>query len=367
MRTIIWLIVCFIILLLVPMAAAAVYYWKKKGMVLYIDQGRVKDPRFFGKSFAALVEKQLPALDGEWIALSKKEKYRNGDKKELPDEVKELVIGCTKDFKSPENVRVYQKEVYSGHNAAFDRQNIKLRAAYCRGRMRIGQGAEVVRWVDAEETLAVYDNCSLGISASAGNRMSIGCNCTFRRLFAAEILLGQYPEETAEQQQKKNGVILEDGACRRENISYVTSEDADEDGIFEATVISWDNVKVAAGITVRGGIRSHKSVRIFDGAVICGNIFAEQDVYLGENSIVLGNVFSQGSIYMEEYAQVGEKGSIRSVIARDNIEIQKNCFVYGYISCEKKGIIGPGEKGREFVGHFLEQTEMGAIGRNKDR
>lgn len=367
MRTIIWLAACFVILLLVPMAAAAVYYRKKQGMVLYIDQGRTKDPRFFGKSFASLIEKQLPVLDGEWIELSKKEKFKDGDEGKLPDETKELVLCRTKDFTAPENVRVYQKEVYGSQNAAFDRRDTKLRAAYCRGRMRLGRGAEVVRWVDAEETLAVYDGCSLGISASAGNRMSIGCNCTFRRLFAPEILLGQYPEQTAEPKERKDVVVWKQGTCRRENISYVSSEDADEEGVFDATVISWDNVKIADGIIVRGGVRSHKSVRIFDGAVVCGNIFAEQDIYLGRNSLVLGNVFSQGSVYMEEYAQVGEKGSIRSVIARDNIEIQKNCFVYGYISCEKKGSVGMGEKEREFAGQFLEGTKTQAAGRGQDR
>ena len=84
---------------------------------------------------------------------------------------------------------------------------MELRAAYSKGKMILPENTEVVRWVDSDQTLAVYDGCDLGLSASARQRMCLGQGCRFRRLFAPEIYLGQYPDTLMDETEGRSADI----------------------------------------------------------------------------------------------------------------------------------------------------------------
>ena len=344
MQYIIVLTIVFVIMLLAPFAGAMIYCAGKKVSILKIHQGKVKDARYFGKSFAELVEKNFSSMGEDVIKLSREEEFMDGDEElKFPEEVEKLVICQDKSFYSPRKVKVYHKEIYSGQNIAMVAGEVRLRAAYAKEKMVLGAKTKVERWVDAEETLAVYDQCDLGMSASAGKRLCIGRDCRFRRLFAPEILIGQYPEEIKDAMEYKNPRIFEatEPLEVMRNLDYVDQDVADEQGVANITVISKEDVKILEHIIVKGDVRSQKGVRLCDHAAVCGNIFAEEDIYIGKNVVVLGNVFTQGNIYVEENSMIGQRGKISSIIARENISFEKNVSVFGYIGCEGRGKIAP--------------------------
>lgn len=337
--TIIWItIAAFIILLLLPILFSSLYYKKRKGEVLFINQNKVRDPRYFGKAFAALVEKNIETAKDGKIRLSKEEPYIDGNtKKDYPDVVEHLVICRGEEFHPPQN-KEFLKEIYSEANAFISGKSV-LRALYSREDIILGNGTEIIRWVDTEGTLAVYDECDLGISATSQSRMSIGKNCKFRRLFAPQICLGQYPGNISDPAEGKDKRIyrLAVQTDREKNVRYINKEMVNDDGVVDFTVLSWKNVSVTERIIVKGDLRSHKGVRLCEGAIVVGNIFAEKDVVLEKDACVLGNVFSQGDVYMAQGAAIGKQGTVSSVIARGNIKAEPGSFVFGYMSCEKQG------------------------------
>ena len=76
-----------------------IYYRMNKGDILNINQDRIRDPRYFGKSFAKLIEKNLDSTDTNEIKLSKKEKYIDVDSNPvLGEEVDNLIVAKEKDF-----------------------------------------------------------------------------------------------------------------------------------------------------------------------------------------------------------------------------------------------------------------------------
>lgn len=343
MQIIVGLMILFLLMLTGPVVGAAIYYKKREGTVLHINQERIRDPRYFGKTFAAMVEKGLKEAVGNQIRLSRDEVFFDADKRtDYKESMEELVICQEKEFSLPAPVKECRKEIYSRENAKFTEGEIRLRAVYGKKRMILGNKVTVLRWADAEETLAVYDDCDLGISASAGQKMSIGRNCRFRRLYAPVILIGQYPDSTLDPAEGKDPRIfrLPPESSRERNMRYISKEMINENGVVDFSVLSWRNVTVTEKVIVQGDVRSHKGVRLCDDAVVCGNVFAEGDVLLGKNAAVLGNIFSQGSIYFEERATAGQQGRISSVIARDSITFEKDNFVFGYVSCEKMGKVG---------------------------
>ncbi|MBQ4283605.1 MAG: leucine-rich repeat protein [Lachnospira sp.] len=342
MHIIIILAIVFVIMLLTPFVSAIVYCKSRQGKILTIRQEKIKDARYFGKSFAKLVEENVSVQKDGVINLSKEETYIDGDKTtEFPSIVEELVICREKDFVAPEGVKGFAGEIYSNHNVIINKKNVSLRAAYAKECMIVGDAVSVDRWVDAEQTLAVYDNCDLGMSASAGQRLSVGKGCSFRRLYAPEILVGQYPATYVNPMENRESRILE-AAKQLEvvrNVNYVSKDMTNSQGEADITVLTRENLVVLENIIVRGDVRSHKSVRLCDNSVVCGNIFAEDDIHIGKNATVLGNVFTQGSIYVEEGAMIGKPGQITSMIAKDTITMAKNVCVFGYVSCERGGKI----------------------------
>ena len=357
----------FIVMLSAPFAGAMIYCVTKSGVVLHIEQNRVRDGRYFGKSFARLIEENLPSAQDGKIALSKREAYINADS-QVPnqEQIKELVICRRRDHETPDLVREYQKEIYTAHNLYVYWKWIRMRAAYAGASAFLGAGTIVERWVDANEKLVAARDCNLGMSASAGERLWLGSGCIFRRLYAPVISIGEQNEELnyvnpvafaqsvkqlndpdveSSDQDKIWGAICEKSPQRiSKNIRYVDQQYTDESGVALITVVTDRDLVVLEHIVVQGDIRSRKGVRLCDHALVCGNIFAEGDIRLGTGAVVFGNVFTQGNIVVERQAVIGQPGQIHSMVARGNIYLEEDVIIYGFVSCEGGGFVSKKEQ-----------------------
>ncbi len=337
-------IAIFAIMLLFPLVMSALSARQDPGKALDIDQNRSRNPRYFGLSFAALMEKALERYQGDGsIMISKQETLLLADTMEpesFPEVCTNVVYAAEKSFRPPAGVS-FEKEIYCAQNAYLD-GIYQLRAIYGKKSVILGEGTKLARWADAEGTVTCYDHCDLGISVSSASELIIGRDCTFRRLYAPAISLGYSFDHGGAQPNQAAAMVktvLRDNVVR--NIRYVDDDHTDEQGILAATIISKHAVSVLEGLTVQGHIRSHKSITIHDGATVCGNLFAEGDIYLGENARVLGNVFTQQRVITQNGVQIGQYGEIKSVIARDRIYFGADCKVYGYISSETEAVCCP--------------------------
>ena len=125
------LTITFIIMLSAPFIGAAIYCNKKKGDILFIRQEKVKDARYFGKSFAKTFEENLADRKQGVISLSKSEEYLCDDlQKEYPENVDKLLMSLYQDITVHSNVKVFNKEIYCAHNIYNLNDGLKLRAAY---------------------------------------------------------------------------------------------------------------------------------------------------------------------------------------------------------------------------------------------
>lgn len=336
MTIIIISIVVFVIMLLFPIMFSLFILRKSDGKVLEIQHSKIKDARYFVKSFTELFDNKWKDYDGSGkILLSHEEKIIEADiTTQYPTVCDSIVYAENMEFQPPAGIR-FEKEIYACQNAYLFGIDT-VRAVCCKKNLILDSGTHVVRWVDAEGALAVYDDCDLGISASSITKIVIGSNCRFRRLYAPAIFLGQVPEEESLIDDDWQTVDIAELNVFR-NIKYVDDEIADEEGVLEGSIISTHDITVLNSLTVKGHIRSNKSIRLCDDAMVYGNIFAEGDVYLGNNTRVYGSVLTQENFYAESGVAIGQYGKIKSVIARGKIIFEKNCRVYGYVSSEKGG------------------------------
>jgi cytoskeletal protein CcmA (bactofilin family) len=327
-------------MLLIPMLASSSQLKKdSKDAFLHVRRDMVRHPRYFGLSFAGMLEKALGGYDGSGrIQLSRLEDLTEASKGPLPD-VCETLVYAKDDFTPPAGT-IFQKEIYCAQNASIIACP-EVRAIYAKGGLTIGAGTMIYRWLDAEGDVIVYDHCEGGMSISSASRVIIGRDCSFRRIYAPIVYLGfdLYKGETPQETESAaNRQVFAEPVLR--DVRYVDDELA-QDHVITGTIITKYALTVVEGIEIRGDIRSHESVTLHANTVVHGNIIAEGDIYIGENAQVLGDVFSQENIILEAGVTLGQYGDIKSTIARGGITAEANCRVHGYISAEHQGLCCP--------------------------
>lgn len=347
MTYIIILAIVFVIMMLAPLLIAWVYAISSKGEILNIKQDMIKDPRYFSHSFTKMIEKALPGISGNTIKLSREEHfYKPHDIVKLSDtdidrEIDEMVLAIDEPMEFPERINTYNKEIYSSYDMAVDKSGLTLRAIYSAGRMYLANKTSIIRWADAEDTLAVYDDCDTGMAATAGHVLTVGRNVKFRRLYAPAIYFGQYPIDLVDPMEGRNELtfmlpIIHD----KKKQKHVTHENMTEHGTAPYSIVT-TNTMIVEDAVLQGDIHTDGSVRICEGAGVLGNIFAEKGILIEKGAFVVGNVFSQGKIEIRSNVMIGKKGQIVSVISRDKMTIAENVVIYGYVSSEKAGYSCP--------------------------
>ena len=77
----VWILI-FVCMFSMPLLVAVLHFRMRKGQILKIKQDYVKNARYFGRSFSALVEKALPEMKNGMIMLSRQEKVLETDGKQ---------------------------------------------------------------------------------------------------------------------------------------------------------------------------------------------------------------------------------------------------------------------------------------------
>lgn len=336
-------IALFVVMMSLPVLLAMIYFKTRKGKILKIRQDYVKDVRYFGRSFAKMVEKALPELKDGIIQLSKPEAVLEiGEEQNFvnPD-IEKLIIARSHKFMPKGEALHFHKEIYCEEDAILTEKEMKLRAIYSRKRILFGNGTGLVRWADSEEAIAVYDHCQLGRRVSSGEQLILGFDNSFHSLYAPMICLGQRPEEKNPFMSRWNPAEFRfpPADSYDYNRHYISHDMISAEGLVPCNIVSKQDVKILEHIIIQGDIHSDGYVRVMEDAVVLGNIFAERDVLLERNAVVSGNVFTQGSIVFEQGASVGQPEKTSSVIARESIEFKGGNTVFGYVQAEGGGRI----------------------------
>lgn len=328
----------FVLMLLLPLLAGVVTFEKNDSKTLFVNPDRSKPPRYFAYAFATMFDEKWLEYDGSGtILFSRPENIIEADKaKAYPKICESMVIAEHHDFIPPTTGIHFHKEIYAKKNAYLYGVN-QFQAIFCRENMILGENTEITRWADAQGALTVLDHSNLGISFTSGTELVIGNHCTFRRLYAPIIYLGQTPDKKIDPLEGKDPRIyhMVPRENQKRNIEYVDSSLVNAMGVAEFSVVSKNEVTVPENVILQGNIRSHKGIRIGDNAVVIGSLFAEENIVLGKNVCVLGPIFTQGNIMAKDKAVIGQERKIISVIARGKIWFEGNSIVYGNISCEE--------------------------------
>ena len=317
------LAVLFLVLLALPFAVSLLSVQKSREVSLVVKSDNVRDPRYFSNSFRALVEKGIDR-ENRTIQMSKLEPFLYAD--EIAGSACNTIVVAENRFR-PLGVTYFGKESYVESSADIP-PNTRLRAIACLGKMEIGENCHVVRWADSEKQMTVQKGCTLGVNTSSAESIRIAAGCTFRRLYAPEIIVGLQTTKTVR--------IPVDPAIFTQRLT--NPEGIAPKDIVQKTIVTEHSLEIGEGAVVMGSVKSTHHIYIHPNARVNGNVIADGVIIIDEGAQVLGTVFSQDSILVGPDAEIGVKPKIKSLIARQTIVLCETAKVYGYVGCEVEAV-----------------------------
>ncbi|MBD3168317.1 MAG: hypothetical protein GF307_02460 [candidate division Zixibacteria bacterium] len=371
-------IVIFFIMLLFPfMPGILEYFMPRDDSYLPIDMVHTKDPLFFGRAFRNLVVSKMEVRTltpgKKKIILSKKEDIEVLERADIPEgEEKTDIIYSMSEMTTGDNVYL-QKEVYTAGSAKIGKYNL-IRAFCADGKIDVGAGTEIIRWLHSESNILIGTNCRLGRSAASKSVMEIDVGTQFTGIFGAPIISGNrdlrgfeegdlrfpppIPMPDYEEWEYINKYLSVNVPRRKEGYNEGVEFDPEEKGTdkirnewriedkiieipqrttVELNFIARKRLIVAPHCDIKASIKAYEDMVIGENTIIHGNIFVEGDLRMSPGCKVLGNIFSQGEIYLGSNTTVGRRGSVKSVIGKKLVEIGINTVIYGYVLTEGIG------------------------------
>jgi len=299
---------------------------------LEIEQGYVRDPRFFGRSFR---HKLAPAIAHAGSALP----YRSSIQLHRPERFevrRDLfvpaggsiggVVVALGDADVGRGAKV--GDCYAtGGVTVTDRAT--LRALACDGFATLGQDVRIGRWIDAAQDILVGERCDLGQSLSAGGNVRLREHCTFRRLWGRPIET-EAPHAAAPITPTIEDVVV----FGAKGLSLPRNTVLDQDLVVRGAL------QIGANSVIRGDIKAHKSIIIQPGVRIEGNVVTRGDLTIAGDVEIMGNIFSERDISIGSRSRIGSADAYKSVYAAGSARLRDRVTVFGWIIAEVGGSVG---------------------------
>jgi predicted acyltransferase (DUF342 family) len=307
---------------------------------LRIDMNRTKDPRYFGRSFRALLKEAREGREREYgigpLTLSRLEEAETAPSLSVAAGAKVARLLIIDGNFTAGAGSSFEKEIYAGGKSVVG-EKAAFRALAGDGEVTLGREVKVLRWVDALGDLDAGSGCDLGLSATGERGLTLGPGCRFRRLYG-------HPVRTAtpDASQKSTlaakgspGPELGDTAWIVDPTRMIIPRAAD----VSETLIVKTRLVVNARAVLRGDVKGYRDIALGEEVTVLGNIFAEGDIEVGPLARVVGNVFSQSRVRLGEGARIGGPGAEKSVVGKKGIALGRGVEVYGSLSTEGDGTV----------------------------
>jgi predicted acyltransferase (DUF342 family) len=333
--------ILFILMLVLPFLPGMIELVKKEDAdPLFISMNYKRSPRYLGNSFRNILQDAIKTIHGKTgfydVHLSKKEQIEIRPSSAVASgrQINHLVL-VRGDLFSDSHVQ-FNKEIHVVGNAAIGPNNV-VQALSADGNVAVGDGTLVRRWLDAEGDIDIAPNCHLGISVSAGGQMKLSGNCFFHRLFAMPIVTGN----GASLPTLTEPVPLPWLASRNREAFFMVGKQRTipPRSAINTNMVFHKDIQIGANTIIRGDIKAYGMLVLEDDVTIDGNLFADGDIVIGKNARISGHTFSQGSVFISTKTIISRPNTIKSIIGKKSIQIEKSVIIHGYVSTEGRGLV----------------------------
>jgi hypothetical protein len=318
---------------------------------LLVNLDYAKDPRYLGRRLRGLLRAGLAGPVGEMpgrheVQMSKPESVEVTDSLALaPASVCEALLFVHGDLDAGRECRL-REDAYVLGNATLQ-AGCDVRTLACDGEVRLGAGAKVHRWLDADRDVWAAEGCELGAYCATAGALHLADRVGFTRLFAEPILTpGALPRPQpalpAEMPPLPRHARAHDDleASIADALSWYPGDltlAADSRQAGDAVVRG--SLRLERGAALRGRVRVHRGCRLEDGSVLDGDLYADGDVVLGNQVTVTGTIFTQARVEIGRGCQLGRPGAVKSVVGNRGVTLGPEVVIHGQVHAEREGSV----------------------------
>jgi cytoskeletal protein CcmA (bactofilin family) len=288
---------------------------------LYIAEGYVRDPRWFGRAYREKLAPFVAAAHGasysENLQLRTEE-----DTRWAPD----LAIGAGERLRG---IAVGDR-VIVGRDAAI-RDAYALETLVCEsgvvartltsdGTLRIDEGVTILRWIDADGAIDVGAGTSLGVSASGTVGVRLATGVQFQRVWGKPV--------STHAGASTPFVLSEVPGTRRVGAADIVPNEP---------LIVFGPLRIAAGTHIPANVKVHGPLEVEPGVHITGTVIVRGDITFAAGVTVEGHVFSESDIRLGPGCRIGREGSTKTLYAARHAVIAGDVEVSGWIVAEDGG------------------------------
>ena len=237
------------------------------------------------------------------------------------------------------------------HEDAYVLGNVTLRAdgeartLACDGEVRLGAGARVHRWLDADRDVWAAERSDLGAYCATAGALHLADGVRFTRLFAEPILTpGARPRPLPtlpaalpplprpERPRNEFAASIDEAlAWHAGDLTLVADSRQEGDAVVRG------NLCLERGAALRGRVRVHGDCRLEAGSVLDGDLYADGEVVLGDDVTVTGIIFTQARVRIGRGVQIGRPGAVKSVVGNRGVDLGPEVVVHGQVHAEGEG------------------------------
>ena len=289
---------------------------------LHITEQYVRDPRWFGSSFrnklASFVEEARGNRYGRAaLQMRTEEDVRWAPDLQIPPDERLRGIGVGDRVTVGHGAGI--RDAYALEHLDVE-YGVIARTLTSNQTLHIGEGVQILRWVDAEGNIDVGAGADLGLSASGGARVTLGHLVHFERVWGAPVASHTEMHAPFELSAKKR----------------VTTVDP-EFVVDGKSVIVYGAARVTAGTTIPVHLKVHGDIEIEAGVEVVGNVIARGDVTIASGANIRGHIFSEGDVRLGPGTRVSRPGVSKTVYATGEVLLADDVEVFGWVVSENGG------------------------------
>jgi len=335
-------------LLVLPLVPAFLELQRKSdALPLSVIQQHAGEIRHFADGFRSYIKQLEPALlqsvsSGEATTgvLPEGTQYlvlgRGDDALRLPlgaqDEPCPVLIAASTDLLLPSDT-TFAKDIYAGGRFIGGTKN-KYRAILGEKDVHLSAASSVMRWVHAVGEFRADPGCNLYGRISSDRRICLQRDCTFQRLNAPCVEIGQAMGtellpltnlDVASAEAQSPPRLLHDG-----NFEIPAGE------IFRGNLVVRGKLRIGQGSRVYGSVKSDGDMLLDPGARVEGSLISASQMQIGSNCAIHGPVIAERLMLIAAGTRCGTS-EIPTTVSAPWIEVEEGVVVFGTLWAREQG------------------------------
>jgi cytoskeletal protein CcmA (bactofilin family) len=235
----------------------------------------------------------------------------------------------------------FLKEIYAG-GQFFGGEETTYRAILGVKNVHLGRASKITRWAHASGNFQIEHDCDLYGRISCDKDMSVRSGCTFRRLNAPRIALGDvaagFESGDASLSEATEGDPVSDRPRRRKLIDGDWEIRPGE--VFTENIVTRGKLRIGAGAKVFGSVKCNGELLVETGVTVDGSLIASATMQVGPGCKIRGPVIAEHGMVIQSGTQCGTAQTPTTVSA-PIIDVEEGSLFFGTLWAREHGRVVP--------------------------